>query len=116
MACQSSGKAATHWEFCKAWVICSPTKSVFLKLQQLDDQPRQRLAGGSISLHILERGEKTKYYKFILFLKLHNNLQPQQKVTRIAKRPITLRMFRSFPYNSLCYSLFWFAHLNSLKH
>lgn len=58
LARERSEKAATHWEFCEAWVIRSPAKCVFLKLQQLDDQTRQRLAGGSISLHILERGGK----------------------------------------------------------
>lgn len=49
------GKATTHRKFCKVRVTCTPTKGIFLKLLKLDDQTSQKLAGRSISLHILER-------------------------------------------------------------
>lgn len=95
----------TNRKFRKAGVICSAPKGVLLKLQQLDDQPGQRLTGWSISLNILEMKTQTRSVK-LRHHQLPKNVLPSNvvvcdKVTTEKKMCKSIAAFRSFNVDSL---------------
>lgn len=97
----------TNRKFRKAGVICSAPKGVLLKLQQLDDQPRQRLTGWTISLNILEMKTQTRSVK-LRHHQLPKNVLPSNvvmcvlvRVTTKKKMSKSIAAFRSFNVDSL---------------